>query len=105
MNNWEEYDPDMILSYSESELGKFADSNFRCNSICPREDMIQYTNKESGYIVDMGFYGNDDSNNGMWKVVVIDANQDWDNPVKSYSFQDFVSVVKQTKELLNEFSS
>lgn len=105
MSSWEKYDPDMILSYSESELENFAKSRFKCNTIFPREDMIQYIHKESGCIVDMGFYGDIDSNDGIWKVVVIGSDQDWENPIKVYNFIGIVDVVKQTKELINEFST
>ncbi len=105
MDNWDKHDPDMILSYSEFELKKYSDSEFSCNSIYPREDMIQYRNQKSGCIIDMGYYDIEESQSGVWKVIVVSSELDWEAPIRRYRFSDIVGAVKQTKSLIDEFST
>jgi predicted fused transcriptional regulator/phosphomethylpyrimidine kinase len=99
MENWNIHDPDGVLNFTDSKLNEFTNNEFKCNTISPREDILQCTNKKNGIVVDLGFYGCEVI------VYVIDSNLDWESPLEKTTHRDIVSAIRQVKKFLNDYST
>jgi len=51
------------------------------------EDMFHLTRKDKVFIIDVGFYPEDDIEGGQYTGYVV-RDQDWDNPVDKFSTRD-----------------
>ncbi len=99
-SKWEVNDPDKILSH---ELKGFNESEVKFGAdIHPREDMLQITHKETGFIVDFGFYGCEVELNGFYVVHVIDGNLEeaWHHPLERHESSTFIEGIKNVQAVV-----
>lgn len=92
---WSAHDPDALLSSS--------DASEAVERVHPREDVLQLTHVRDGTIVDLGFYGSDEST-GTWVVVLV-RNSNWDQPVVRQEHRDFVEALSSVELLVTNYAS
>ena len=89
-HNWSIYDPDSVLDRTDLEL------------VYAREDILQCTHKQTGVIVDLGYY-RDSTNHGCWILRVIGHDLDWEKPLRTMEFQGLQSAIVATKDFLDSY--
>lgn len=65
------------------------------------EDLLQIEFDYSNLIIDLGWYGENSSNKGEFKIYVIE-NQDWDNPIKTKNSKSQKAITKKLELILLE---
>ena len=101
---WSVHDPDKVLSCdkpnSDESILKFL------GDIHPREDLMNFENKHSKYIVDFGYYGCEVELDGSWVAYVIDGNIEdaWDEPVERYETKTFLDGIASVQAMLNKYT-
>lgn len=103
-SKWDIYDPDKILGYQlkgfdRGVLGFGA-------AIHPREDMMQFTHKESRCIVDFGYYGCEVELDGFYVVRVVDGNleEGWHQPLERLESKDFLEGIVHAQAMLEKYT-
>ena len=86
--NWDYYDPYSILDLDELDE----------STIYPTEDLLQFTNLQSGTIVDLGYYQK------IWIVFII-KNEDWENPLVKIEFQKLLDALFTIEGLLSKYDT
>ncbi len=89
-NSFTTYDPE--LSYSVENSLKYLE-----------EDLLQITISNS-ILIDLGWYGNFETNEGSFKIYVI-KNNDWDNPIRIESSKSQIEISRKIEMILLEFTN
>lgn len=103
-SKWQIYDPENILNY---EADGFDTSVLKFGAaIHPREDLMQFTHKESNCIVDFGYYGCEIKLDGIYAVYVIDGNLEeaWNHPLERHESQDFLKGITDVQTMLAKYT-
>lgn len=103
-SKWKIYDPDKILSY---KLEDFDASTLKFGGdIHPREDLMQFTHKESNCIVDFGYYGCEIKLGGFYAVHVIDGNLEeaWYHPLERHESKAFMEGIANVEAMLQKYT-
>ena len=89
---WKIFDPDNLLGRSYDELDLMEFNGFVCKEVVPREDLFQAKNKNSGLVLDLGYY-----EEGTWTLSLVGADLDWQNPVEKNTFISLAEAVEELK--------
>jgi hypothetical protein len=69
-----------------------------------QEDMLQITNEQNNFTIDLGWYGEVHSNKGQFKIYVI-KDLDWENPVQEIESKSSSEIYKILNDLLNSINN
>ncbi len=65
------------------------------------EDLLQFSFNNGTLVVDLGWYGNFETNEGIFRLVVI-KNGDWDKPLQLETSESQQEIAKQLDAILLE---
>lgn len=94
--DWEAYDPDELLNSVDFQSAS--------QKVFFREDVLAFNHVSKKILIDLGFYGSQEEQNGEWIVYVIGDN-DWGNPIIEKRYKSFSAALKLTFSKVNEYST
>jgi hypothetical protein len=68
------------------------------------EDISQFELKKNNVIIDLGWYGDFETNDGFFRIRVI-RDSNWDNPIKDFKSGNQKEIKVQLEKILEEVST
>lgn len=65
-----------------------------------QEDLLQIVHQNKGLAIDLGWYGDTDTNEGVFKIYLI-KDMDWENPLQEIESKSSTFIYLKLNELVN----